>query len=112
MNIIVFCNAFPRIDIGDVDMSTFSYHGSTEGYPYGDSKTFNFIGFVAENAHEVVEKIKATFQLNPERCKSEDYIWVKTKFESYETDKRPRIGIKFESGMAGMRNPPSFSFKP
>jgi hypothetical protein len=113
MKIKVFINAFPSVVIGGVDVSTFRFYGPTDNYPYPESKKYDHsvIGFVADNAHEVVKVIHETFKLNPEYSKPEDYIWVKDKFDDYEKDKRPRIGIKLPNGAQGMMNPPSFSIE-
>lgn len=109
MKIKVFINAFPKIEIDNIDVSTFNFHGPTEGYSPSEERSHSTISFVAENAEQVVEEIRHTFRLNPEYSKPEDYIRVRTEFPDYQTDKRPRVIIRLNSGMAGLANPPEFT---
>lgn len=109
--ITIFCNAFPKLVIPQIDITTFSFCGPTIGYDHSDSKSNSTIGFVAENAHEIVKQIQSTFRHNIEYYKPEDYIKVIDKFEDYEKDKRPRIVIKLESGCRGLTSPSSFNIR-
>lgn len=109
MKIRTHINAFPdAIVITGIDVSTFRFYGPTNGYDHKDNKDCSTIGFVADNAHEIVKAVQATFHLNPEYSKPEDYIWVRDKFDDYEKDKRPRIGIRLPNGIRGLVNPPQF----
>jgi len=109
----LFCNSFNTIKV-DIDVTTFNFYGSTEDYNYDDEQSFNSVGFTLSDiskTNEVFEEIKSLFKLNPEYCKVEDYVKLRTEFESYRKDKRPRISIKFKSGHKGSTNPPEFSFE-
>jgi len=112
VKLTLWCNSFKCLKIV-IDVTSFHFYGATEDYDYGNSKRYNNVSFriESERLDEVVAYIKSCFNLNPEYCKVEDYVKVSTEFESYESDKRPCINIKFDNGMAGMRSPPEFSFK-
>lgn len=110
MKLRVVTQAFKSLLIEGIDPSTLSFYGPINGYSASDNKDYSSISFVAYNAVEQVEKIRKSFQLNPEHNKVEDYISVRTEFEEYRTDKRPRITIRLDNGLRGMRNPPEFHF--
>lgn len=113
MKLSLHCNSFKHLSIEDIDVSSFSFYGTTEGYDYNDYQSKNHIGFCLNDStkiEETVEYIKTQFNLNPDVCKVEDYIKTYTPTESYITDKRTKIVIYFRSGSKGWTNPPSFSF--
>lgn len=109
MNLIISCNSFKQLKVEGIDISSFSYYGSTDDYDYNDIKSYNIIGFSLSDltkTQEVLEFIKTKFSLNPEMCDVEDFAWIREKGE-----KPPKIGIKFSNGSKGMINPPSIEFQ-
>src|SRR5688572_10770220 len=112
MTMIIRCNAFKKIEVSDIDVSTLRFYGCTEGYDHKDPKSYNTIGFVVENAQWVCDQLKdEQFNLNREYTKPEEWVWVKDKFDDYETDKRPRLCFKIQNGLRGMTNPPAFELR-
>jgi hypothetical protein len=104
----IFINAFPTIVIPNIDVTTIRFYGPTNGYDYLDDKDHSTIGFVVENAEQIVKNIQEGFKLNPEHSTPDKYIWVKDRFDDYVKDKRPRIGVRLDNGLRGLSNPPSF----
>lgn len=98
-----------------IDISSFIFDSTIEGYDYDDLKSFNTISFILADeskTDDIVNEIKKTFQLKLE--KPEDinkYIRVKDSFQDWESDKRKRVIINFKSGLQGFRNPASFGFE-
>lgn len=106
----LWCNSFKCLQIV-IDITSFNFYGAIEGYS-GNAKEYNSVSFRVkpEQVEDIVTYITGCFNLNPVYCKVEEYLSVRTEFESYESDKRPCINVKFDSGYKGMRNPPSFNF--
>ena len=103
-------STFDTIEI-EIDPSTFRYYGHTEGYSWNDPKTLSVVSFRVDDEEEMnklVEEIKSKYKYNPDEI--DRFYSTNTKFEDYESDKRPRINIKFPGGSRGMTNPPEFNF--
>jgi hypothetical protein len=103
-------NSFKTLNIEGIDISTFSFYGSTDGYDYNDAKSSNTIGFSLLDDSKVEETVKIItekFNLNKESTKVEDYVSIGHIYG----ETRPRIRIKFTNGYKGMTSPPNFSFR-
>ncbi len=119
MKLKLILSEFKSTTIEEVDITTFNYFGNTDYYDHNDPKSFNVITFKLEkhntlsdsaNADIVFEQLKSQFNLNTDYVKVETYLQMKTEFEDYESDKRPKIIIYFRNGSKGLVNPPYFSF--
>lgn len=100
--------AFETLKI-EIDPCSLRYYGNTEDYDYKDKKSYNTLSFVlADSAkiEEVMTYIKGKFQLM--NSDVNDYVTLRTEFDEYTTDKRPRITIWFKPGSKGWSNPPEF----
>ena len=108
----LWCNSFKCLKIV-IDITSFNFYGATEDYDYGNPKRYNAVSFRVEpeQLEDILTYINGCFNLNPVYCKVEEYLSVRTEFEEYMSDKRPCINIKFDSGMRGLTNPPSFNFE-
>lgn len=95
----------------DIDPSTLSFSSSTDDYPYEHINSLNSISFVLsdpDTTQKVVKETKDAFKYN---SNSDHYIRIRDKFESYESDKRPRITIFCHNGARGFRNPFTFELR-
>lgn len=111
MRLIIFESAFKKCDFL-IDPSTLYFYGSTEDYDYDNPRRMNSISFVLEDhkmTDQIVQEIKSTFRYS--NSDVNDYIKVRTKFEDYEKDQRPRIAILERSGSKGMKNPLAFNLQ-
>lgn len=92
-----------------IDATTFHYYGHTAGDYYAGKKEADaFISFVPSSeldAAQIVADLKNILNLNVDKDK---YVFLRTTFESYESDQRPRISVRLPSGYAGLHNPAMF----
>ena len=113
MNLLLHMSEFKGVTINSIDVTSFSYNGSTSDYDYNAHQSFNTISFRlldSSKTEEVFEDLKSKFNLNLYYVKIEDYLRLRTTFEDYESDKRAKITISFRDGSRGISNPPSFNF--
>jgi hypothetical protein len=95
-----------------IDITSFVYYGGTEEYRDGreDSKIVFRLeesDTIVQDSEFIVEKLRENLKLNVDKNK---YVTIRTKFEDYETDKRPVIGVRLPRGIMGLCNPAHFDF--
>ncbi len=92
-----------------IDPTSLSFSGHTAGDYYSGTSTHDcFISFVPISeldASQIAEDLKNKLSLTVDKDK---YVHLRTTFDSYESDKRPRISVRLPSGYAGLHNPASF----
>lgn len=93
-----------------IDPTSLSFSGHTNGdYYTGTDRVDCFLSFIPVSkldASQIAEDLKNKLSLTVDKDK---YVHLRTTFDSYESDKRPRISVRLPSGYAGLHNPAGFS---
>lgn len=93
-----------------IDAATLSYQGNTREYTDAKADSSLFFRLADDSqAHRVFMEL--TQALTYTVVKSE-YIRLRTEFEDYETDKRPRFFVRLPSGYKGIGDPSAFRLVP
>lgn len=90
-----------------IDATTFQLYSNTTGYHWNDIESFMFTSFILADLNEcesIIEQLKATITKNYPNKDEDLYVKLRTKFDSYVVDKRPRITLRITPGIKGIRN--------
>jgi hypothetical protein len=94
----------------DIDITSFSCYCPTLGYDYADMRddvTISFRLSYPEESIHTLGVLSDSLKLNVDKAK---YVILRTKFEDWESDKRPRFSVRLPSGYRGIVNPSEFRF--